>query len=102
MHDERLNRNTRIGHLDRDTAVGPAEVERERQPAAVQRDDVVVTVVVEVGDGDRLGQVPGAQLQTQAESRKNGRIARREAPDKSGQDTINRPSITFTVKTCIS
>src|SRR5258708_500646 len=43
-----------------------------------------------------------APVQTQAESRKNGRIARREAPDKSGQDTINRPSITFTVKTCIS
>ncbi len=43
-----------------------------------------------------------APVQTQAESRKNGRIARREAPDTSGQDTIHRPSITFTVKTCIS
>ena len=39
-----------------------------------------------------------APVQTQAESRKNGRIARREAPDKSGQDTINRPSITFFVR----
>jgi len=40
-----------------------------------------------------------APVQTQAESRKNGRIARREAPDKSGQDPINRPSMAVSIIT---